>query len=75
MSMVVVSFPTATGDMRTSYLLRSFYPLSEVGVRLQAQGLFDHGRRRHGFLNGLEINCLLTRVLELIIIPGIAFAN
>ena len=47
-----------TGSDFVSWLVREFRDVSsreqaaEVGVRLQAQGLFDHSRGTHGFLDG-----------------------
>jgi len=47
-----------TGSDFVNWLVKEFRDISskeqavEVGGRLQAQGLFDHGRRTHGFLDG-----------------------
>jgi DEP domain-containing protein 5 len=47
-----------TGSDFVSWLAREFRDVSsreqgaEIGVRLQAQGLFDHSRGTHGFLDG-----------------------
>ena len=47
-----------TGSDFVNWLVKEFRDISskeqavEVGGRLQAQGLFDHARRTHGFLDG-----------------------
>lgn len=47
-----------TGSDFVNWLVREFRDVSskeqavEIGWRLQTQGLFDHGRRTHGFLDG-----------------------
>jgi len=47
-----------TGSDFVNWLVKEFRDVSskeqavEVGGKLQAQGLFDHGRRTHGFLDG-----------------------
>jgi hypothetical protein len=47
-----------TGSDFVSWLVKEFRDVSskeqavEIGARLQSQGLFDHARRTHGFLDG-----------------------
>ena len=52
-----------TGSDFVNWLVKEFRDISskdqavEVGGRLQAQGLFDHARRTHGFLDGQVVFC------------------
>jgi hypothetical protein len=69
-----------TGADFVSWLVREFRDVSsreqgsEFGVRLQAQGLFDHSTGRHGFLDGSETSSFYTGV-KLIMIADIIFTN
>ena len=58
------------GSDFVNWLVKEFRDVSsreqavEIGAKLQAQGLFDHGRRTYGFLDGQEDFCYSWRSLN-----------